>query len=307
MSEVTENYYSYLRNHRRVKTIDIYKHHIDGFENYLLNKNKTIDSAINTDVIEYIKVHSNWNAITANHFLVIVKTFFNKFYLQTIEVGITQDELRYKLQREKDVRGILNIPNKRIEKSIENKALTITEIKTLLKATKESSSLDYSLVWFFLWSGFRKNEFLQLNPIKNIIWSENRINLTSDMTKTLSERNIYFDDYTKVQLINILKQVGTKEKLVPWGESHLNKVFAKYNDILGKHIFPHSFRHTFITEQTKAFFGKTDLDINILVKTLSGHSVSSDITARYTSISQQELKEAMIKYHYMLHFENKQI
>jgi len=50
--------------------------------------------------------------------------------------------------------------------------------------------------------------------------------------------------------------------------------------------------------------GKTTIDLDILIKTLAGHNIKgSNITARYTSINQEDLKTIVLKFNYMNQFE----
>jgi len=81
-------------------------------------------------------------------------------------------------------------------------------------------------------------------------------------------------------------------------------MFYKYNRIVMKHLFPHQCRYTFITNMSISISGNYKGNEDILIKTLSGHNIkNSDMTAHYTSITNNTLKEIMITYHYMLQFE----
>jgi len=145
---------------------------------------------------------------------------------------------------------------------------------------------------------------LHLHPIKNILWKENRIHLFATQTKNHMERDIFFDDFTKKILIYILKNIGSKDNLTNFSETHINKMFYKYNRIVMKHLFPHMCRHIFITNMSISISGNYKGNEDILIKTLAGHNIkNSDMTAHYTNITNDTLKEIMIKYHYMLQFE----
>jgi len=104
----------------------------------------------------------------------------------------------------------------------------------------------------------------------------------------------------KSVLIHILKTYGTKLKLINREDTFLNKMLYKYNKVVGVHLFPHMTRHTWITEMQKALYGKIDIDVVSVIKILAGHGLKqSDMTSHYTNY-EPYLKDAMIKYHYLL-------
>ena len=301
--QLLKEYHEFLLANKRKKTADIYLFLLQHFIEYLHNVGKTLHTAVSQDIQRYIAT-KKWSNVSKIMFITIIKTFYEKQYLLQIPVGVTTDEIRWRLERENQVRAILNYPLPHKETVQKNKALSLEEVRKLLEYLRKHNILDYALFWILLYTGMRKGELLQLHPIKNILWNENKIHLFATQTKNHMERDIFFDDYTKKVLIYILKTVGSKDNLTNFSETHLNKMFYKYNRIVMKHLFPHICRHIFITNMSISISGNYKGNEDILIKTLAGHNIkNSDMTAHYTNITSDILKEIMIKYHYMLQFE----
>lgn len=299
-SELITNYINYVSAFRRPKTVRMYRWHIVTFCKFLHTINKIIDTCSAEDVLLYLQSKTTWSPTARKHFLAVIKTFFSKYYISRIKVGTTPEEIRTRVMRENEIRNILNIPAPKRNSSLYKKALSIQEVNTLLSKAHDTSYSDFCIIWMLLYFGFRKNELFTLNPSKDIIWKENRIVLRAEVSKTHSSRELYFNDYTKNNMISLLKKYGTKDKLIELNEFYLNNMLLKYDKHVGRHIHPHMFRYTFITEMQKSIKGKTQFNESYIIKMLAGHSISgTDMTIHYTSIPQEELKSAMLKWHYL--------
>ncbi len=298
-----KNYITYISGFRRKKTVDIYVWHLLQFYDYLHSINKNMNNCMLQDISSYINSRY-WGSTTKRHAITIIKGFFNKYYLPNIPVGNSDKELRYRLQRENDIRNIyqMSMPHKNTNQV--NKALSLSEVKLLLSEVKKQSELDYCILYVFFYFGIRKGELLSLNPTKHIIWSDNHLHLTGDITKNYTDRNIYFNKYTRERLIYILENKGSRDRLyICDDETQINRIFAKYDYILGKHLFPHKCRHTFITEMSRALQNKSSLNPEMIVKLLAGHNIQSqNMTALYTSFG-NEPKKAMLEYHYLVNLQ----
>lgn len=291
-----QEYYTYLNSTHRHRTVEMYKWHLNHFNAYLHNH---IENTTPKDISGYISTRK-WNTAVRAQFINVVKTFF-RWYLPKIPVGTTDTELRYALTMQNVIKEILAYPIPTQEHHIENKSLNIQEVWKLLSYTKRSSEVDYDILWILLYFGFRKHELLSLNPQKHIDWKNNSITITVDISKTSRERILYFDTYTRARLIGLLKAIGSKSLLCNVDETYLNKTLQRYDKVIGRHIFPHMCRHTYISLMMRSIKGKSALPELYIIKTLAGHS-SSDMTLHYTDMG-DECKTAMLQHHYMIPFE----
>lgn len=297
-----DNYGTYLSGFRRKKTVSMYIFLLKHFIDYLHGNNKNLSVLKAEDVQIYIQSKDTWSNTSKVHFLTILKSFLQKYYLNQFSVGITNEELRVQLQKESNIRAILSMPLPHKETVQKNKSLSLFEVKTLLDYVKKKSVLEYCLMYVLFYTGCRKSEITYLNPSVDINWKENYIVIQAEKSKTHTQRILYFSDYVKQCLIYILKSIGSKTQLVCKEETYLNKVFYKYNRIVGVHLFPHQCRHTWITEMQKSLHGKIDIDVVSVIKILAGHGLKqSDMTSHYTNY-EPYLKDAMLKYHYLHHF-----
>lgn len=295
--ELLEQYYTFLINNRRKKTADIYLFLLNHYVTYLHKINKTLHTAKAQEIQSYIATRT-WSNTAKVMFITIVKTFYSKYYLNKIDIGVTTDELRIRLQRENDVREISQYPLPHKETTDKTKALDLSSVKTFLNYAKKESVVEYCIIWCLFYFGLRKSELMNLSPTQDINWKDNYIIIQAEKSKTHSRRILYFNDYTKQCLIQILKSVGSKDVLIPKDDTYINKIFEKYNRAVGRHLFPHMARHTWISEMQKSLHGKIDIDVVSVVKILAGHT-SKDMTMRYTNY-EPYLKKAMTYYHYLV-------
>lgn len=297
-----EQYINYISSNRRKSSVKIYSWHLEKFAQYLSSQHTNLHNAKITDIIQYTQYNKKWDTTTTRHATTIIKMFY-KWYLNKIPIGISTEEVRHTLQREREIREILDHKLQHNLHRTENKALQLNEVKMLLEEVKRQNELDYCILWVFFYFGIRKGEFLSLNPTKHIIWSENKIHLTGDITKNYLDRDICFNNYTRERLKYILLNKGSRDRLfVCDNETYLNTIFSKYDYVLNRHIFPHAARHTFNTQMLQSLKNKMKVDEIIIVKNLMGHS-SNDMSIRYLSVDliQKESKVAIIQYHYLLH------
>ena len=293
-----KEYHEFLLANRRKKTADIYLFLLTHYIEYLHSQKKSLHNAKAYDIQLYLSTKKNWKNTAKIMFITVIKTFYNKFYLNRIEIGVTQEQLRIRLQRENDIREINNYPLPHKETVQKNKALPLSSVKTLLDYAKKKNIDEYCLIYALFYFGCRKSELMYINPTTEIIWKENYLKITAEKSKTHVGRILYFNDYTKSVLIHILKTYGNKENLICKEDTFLNKVFYKYNRVVGVHLFPHITRSIWITEMQKSIKGKIDLDEITAIKILAGHN-TGDMTTYYTNY-QPYLKDIMLKFHYLL-------
>lgn len=294
--QLLTEYHEFLIANRRKKTAEIYLFLLKHYIEYLHSIGKTLHTATSIDIQRYITTKSAWSNTAKIMFLAIVKNFYSKHYLTKIPIGISNDELRIRLQRENDVSAIINYPLPHKETIQKDKALSLFEVKTLLEYAKKKSVLEYCLMYTLFYTGCRKSEIMYLNPSIDIIWQENHIIIQAEKSKTHKQRILYFNEHVKQCFIYILKSIGSKTQLILKEETYLNKVFYKYNRIVSRHLNPHQCRHTFATEQLKYIKGKINIDEVMAIKMLLGHA--GDTTQIYTHYN-TELKGIMLNFHYL--------
>lgn len=295
--QLLNEYNEFLIANRRKKTAEIYLFLLKHYVEYLHSTNKTLHTAKAHDIQLYLSTKKTWKNVAKIMFITVTKTFYSKFYLNRIDIGITPEELRIRLQRENDIREIVQYPMPHKESSQKEKALSLSSVKTLLEFVKKNNVNEYCLMYALFYFGMRKSELMYINPTTEINWKENYLKVTAEKSKTHTERILYFNDYTKSILIHILKTYGNKEILINREDTFLNKVFYKYNKVVGVHLFPHMTRHTWMSEMQKSIKGKIDLDEITAIKILAGHN-TSDMTTHYTNY-QPYLKDIMLKFHYL--------
>lgn len=291
-----KEYYEFLISNRRKKTADMYMFLIKHYADYLHSVNRSIHNGTARNIQNYIST-KDWSNTAKKMFITIIKSFYSKYYLNRIPVGVTEEELRIRLQRENDIREISNYPLPKGRSSLKNNSLSLDNVNKLLDYAKKKNVSEYCIIYVLFYFGLRKSELMYINPSTEINWRENWLKITAEKSKTHTERILYFNEYTKQCLIYILRTYGIVDRMINKEETYINKVFDKYSKVVGVHLFPHMARHVWITEMQKSIKGKIDLDEITAIKILSGHK-TIDMTTHYTDY-RPYLKDIMLKYHYL--------
>ena len=293
--EIVLSYFNRVKTTRKESTSKIYEWHLMAYFKYLHSIKKNLHRTTSEDIRSYLESRPDWSASVKNHFITIVKSFY-KYYINKIPAGIDNNGLRFKLNRENAVREILMFPYYKKPGTITKKSLTLSELKELLITAKEYSYDDYCFIYVMFYFGLRKSELRKMKIPKNINWHENKIIITADISKSGIDRVLYFDNNTKNILKTLHEKYGDADKFVSISDNFLNRMFMRYDCILECHLHPHMARHTFNTEMIKSIKGRVNVDEVIAVKMLMGHG--GDMTQRYSHY-EPELKQIMLKYHYM--------
>lgn len=280
----------YLRQieaERRKDTYRTYAVLLSSFDNWLRKQNKSIENCEREDIVAYLKKKDNWTKKTGETFLTIVKTFL-RWYLRKIPNPTTIPELRnYNMIRNR-IEDILDLryPTsiEKIPREKKKEALTIDEVKRLLKILKKRSREDYLFTYILLYLGLRKTELLGIGKRTEIDLRKNKLKVLIAKTE-YGIRTLYFNNYVK----RLLKEYLKNPVRDPWV---FNNKLKRYSRIMGFRVYPHMLRNTFRTAQIKR------IGREVLVDRLMGHAPKS-MGEHYTKISDEEIKEAMTTLHYM--------
>tara|TARA_Y100000034_G_scaffold25708_4_gene30561 strand:+ start:2002 stop:2931 length:930 start_codon:yes stop_codon:yes gene_type:complete len=286
----------HLARSRAENTLESYNTFLRKFNSFLATRERGLDNFTPEDIYAYERSRADWSPTTTNLFLVIIKSFC-KFRLARIPVGATTEEVRASLLEQNRLRLIQECPKHKVSRPLKRKAMTVLEVSRLLRDAKAMTrSYLWKRVWLMWYLGCRKSELQSL---------------------VLDDRT--FDDKTGRLVVQTAKgQMVERERLL-WAEPKVTVpllcelrdgefAMGTHRDTLNKMLFyitqgkydipvtPHTARHTFITRMQETL---VDDPSNILIKRLAGHS-AGDITALYTSFTEERVRAAMTKEHYML-------
>jgi len=163
---------------------------------------------------------------------------------------------------------------------------------TFKKLLEVANDTDYYLFYLLTYLGLRKSEFYKLKK-ENIDLEDCSLNVMAKTSKTYQRRTLYFGGEAK-RLIEDMIGASDSEYLIgiDADRNFLNRRLDQYEDEIDENLYPHKSRHTFVN----GF--KQITDDNLLVKRLAGHTVSSDMTGRYSVPVDEKLRNAMTKEHF---------
>lgn len=191
---------------------------------------------------------------------------------------VTQDRLK----------RIARVTRPRVPLRANRKALTIEEIRALLTGAKFR---DRCVSYLYLYTGVRPSELLE--GIKKTEPVDGHWRVTVYSSKTDSERVLFIPSDVKA-LLDRARKAGWLDL----GYEAIRRRVKKYDALVGIHLTPHVFRHTFQTHMRNV------LNDTALVAALMGHFSKSEHTLYkttdiYDSTFESEIQEAMINKHYM--------
>lgn len=273
-----------IKTVRSPDTHRTYGYLLNPFERWLKEEHKSLEICTYSDVYAYLESHKAWARQTKGQLIIVVKQYF-RWYRGRIPMGVTTEEIRQAFTERQRTDQLIEMrfPTymKRGETS-KKKALTLPELKSLLDIMYKKN--DYIIVYLLAYFGMRKSELIRIKA-KDINFNKGEIKIMG--AKTYRIRKSYFNPGVGKLLREFLNITYTADTY--------NKLLYKYSAKLKIKIFPHMFRHTFITEMIRSVENPHN---NIIIKRLVGHTVE-DITDQYIEVSENELKNAMLKSHYM--------
>jgi len=271
----------------RKSSVKNYQFFLRKFDEWMRNEKGTdITDFTITDVEKFAASHDNWGPKTKNQFYVIIKGFA-KFLKSRLPRSMTMDEY---IRRRDELDAIDNLMRYRVVEDIKKRAATREELYKILTACKDNFR-DFSFIYLSAYFGTRKGELLSLR-FSDVDFDKNLIILKGEKTKTGVGRPLFFNDFT-AEVLEKCKRYYSSERILPIGLCSCNTICTKYQNLVQGGIFtPHSLRRTFITEMMK------ELNDEILVKLLAGHTTKTDMTALYSQRI-DDMRVAMTEKHYM--------
>lgn len=284
-----KQYLDEIKTLRSFETFKTYSALLLPFEKWLMENNKSLTNCTYTDVYAYLKEHDKWSMRTCSMVIVVIKNYFT-WYRNKIPMGATTEDLKIAFSDKQRADQLVEMAIPSYLKREEEKkkmALDMNELEELLDMIDVRS--HYVCIYLLAYFGLRKSELAAINKNKgkDIDFKGRFVKIRT--AKTYAIRKIYFSQYVGSLLKEFLKIKITSTAFF----NNMINIYARKMNI---RIFPHAFRHTFVTQMTGCL--KDIPHSDTIIKTLSGHTLS-DMTQKYTEITDEELKDAMIKFHYM--------
>lgn len=275
-----DDYLGHIKEYKASDTHKTYVFFLSKFQEWLKEKGRKVEDCSPEDILQFVNSNAGWSNYTKRFILGIIKKLFSYF-----------EEDVEDLQTSKKFRKIvkMEIPTalKQLDFPKEKKmTLTKEEIKKVLKRV---SGVDYAMIWLLLYLGVRRSELLAFdNPKKTKIdYRHNKITIKN--AKNIEWRTLYYNDGTKKLMQEFL--AVKKQKVIP--PYYINNLLLSLSKKVKIPLHPHMFRHTFSNHMREIV--KFD---DIFIKRLMGHK--TDITGRYTTFTEEQLRDVMEKRHYMV-------
>ena len=244
--------------------------------------NKPLEDLKDDEILDYLQKR-DLSICSKKTILAVLKSFF-AFCRANIERGISIEEIRQELTIRQRYDKIINLKIPHFLKGNAEKEKQRIYLNDLKKILSVADKKDRDIIILLSYFGFRKSELLGIK-FENINFNENKIRIQTAKTKIW--RNLYFINKIKPILRRFMMEYKHNLRY-----DSINSFLLKYRHIIGFRIYPHLFRHLFNTEMRK------QLNNDYLIKKLMGHS-NKDMTDLYTDVSEEEIKEAMQKKHYL--------
>jgi integrase len=251
----------------RTATYLTYRRLLSPFERWL--RERGVSDPDRQHVLEYLASRPGWCNTTRNTFLSALRSWA-RWARGYAEDGPTQARLSR-------IETIRDFPHGREERP----ALSLEQIGLLLGKAEPD---DYALLWILLWFGLRVGE---LGRIRSVDYEKGE--LVVETEKAGGARTLYFDAYTG-SILGYAQDRGLLG-LPPKEVWRRLRRYSYYAPVLT----PHVCRHTFATHMAKAVSREA-------LRRMLGHSPPT-VTEMYIHPWEEEVREAMLRRHYLLPFE----
>ena len=278
----------FLKETKTVRSLETYKTYgflLRPFETWLKTKNKSLEECVYNDIYAYLEIKKDWSNRTKWSFLNTVRQLF-KWYRNHISPGATMQDLKIAFADRQRCDLIVDMKYPSYLKKQEASKKMVMSLEELIKLLNMTNKQDYIAVYLLAYFGMRKSE---LSALKKGEINFEKQELVIRTSKSYKTRKLYFNSYVQQLLTEFLK-VNISST------AYFNNRLRIYSKAMGFRIFPHMFRHTFISNMVVAI--KSLPNSHLIIKRLVGHTVS-DVTDSYTHSEESDLRNAMIKFHYM--------
>jgi len=192
----------------------------------------SINKRLGESYLEYLKNEKKWASTTIN------------MALRTLRASFQRAVTEHRLLRENPWIGIK--PYRVIKSSDHVEFLSVGQVETLLNEVKKGRDVEfYRLIRFYLLTGCRRNEALDVNPLVDIKMDEGVIYLGQPESRTKLRRDFPLSD----SLRDLLKECNlSKRRLFNFNTRQVNSRLSRLGkkvDNLPDRLYPHLLRHTF--------------------------------------------------------------
>lgn len=211
---------------------------------------------------------------------------------------IGEERMMQRFEMEK----ILGVKGSKVVMRLERKEFSMDELRVIFSSI---DGVKFSGLWSLAWLGSRPGELVELT-LKDINKKPDKYlppelakSLGPDdycvkflTAKTIVERAVFMDGFTKRHLENFIKS--------GFGYPFLYKTCKDLRKKVGVKFSPKWFRSTVQTKMQRALMAAKVpmVKLDLLVKVMVGHSVAGDITGIYTEYG-ADIKKAMLEHHYL--------
>ncbi len=293
---------------RSKETIRLYKTMLMQFSSFCSKHDKDITSDITKkDIIEYIKMKKEsgkWKASSENVFKTCIRNLY-KWMSDELATPLNYKDMQKVFHLKKIYSKICSLKLSKYDNEPKtDKAMEYKDVVKLLRIAKERDDYEYNCMYLLFYFGFRKSELLNLK-VKYINLEDNSLYIPASVSKTNVYRKLYYNNYVKLILMELIGDKPPEYYLIgdriPRTHHYLNNMFIRYEDVMGMRLYPHRTRHTCNNEFRKSIpsvIGDQNIIVDLAVKKIIGHRIK-DITDRYSSISDDIIREIMINHHWL--------
>jgi integrase/recombinase XerD len=161
------------------------------------------------------------------------------------------------------------------------------QVDAMLQAARSCSERDYLLMRVLWRSGVRIDELLNLRP-RDVEYHNHVINILK--AKGGKQRRVPLDTETLAQLRDYATRhdIASEACIFPISQQWARQRVKRYGGLIGKHVHPHSFRHSYAINMVRH-----GVDIRRLQQVLGHASMST--TAVYLQFNDKDLQDVYMK------------
>jgi len=276
-----KDFTQYLLSQRDTDTARTYAHMLRKFEDYLATQGRTLDDFTPLDVEMFM---STLAPATANVFLAAIR----KYAKFRVSMALDMQEFYFESRRET---AISNIKPRKITRKIRKQALTLDELRELIKLTRSNPEVYIATV-FHYYFGMRPVEATVHFVEGDVKWRERYMIIRT--AKTGHERILPWaeemDSFVAEWYDIADRIVSRRRQPQEWYTKHL-KPYAK---AMGLVITAKTARKTFETQMRMQSIDQWKIDF------LLGHATKvPDIYSDWTQLL-EELRKVVETKHYMI-------